>query len=187
MHKKQQGIVLIISMIMLLMMTLLGVTAMKTSLMEEKMAGNTRDATLAFHAAETALRDTEVWLTNQGAQPQATGNNSNRVWTKNSMDPYSANAVSWWQEIDGNNKINQTWWQTHAFEYVAPMVNGVIPSLANVSSPPRSIIEEKQTVMDTEGMAEASTARIYYQVTARGTGGSDQARSLVQSTVVRRY
>lgn len=40
MHNKQKGIALVISMIMLLMMTLLGISAMKTSMMEQKMAGN---------------------------------------------------------------------------------------------------------------------------------------------------
>ncbi|MCX7100437.1 MAG: PilX N-terminal domain-containing pilus assembly protein, partial [Methylobacter sp.] len=53
----QSGAVLIISLIMLLLLTLIGTTAMQTSTLEEKMAGNLRDRDIAFQAAESALRD----------------------------------------------------------------------------------------------------------------------------------
>ena len=55
----QSGAVLIISLIMLLLLTLIGTTAMQTSSLEEKMAGNLRDRDIAFQAAESALRDAE--------------------------------------------------------------------------------------------------------------------------------
>ena len=54
-HARQQGAVLIISMIFLIIMTLLAVTGMNTSSMEEKMASNSQEATRAFQAAETGL------------------------------------------------------------------------------------------------------------------------------------
>lgn len=56
---KQNGSALIISLMILIVMTLLGLTAMGTSGLQERMAGNTRDTALAFQAAETALRDAE--------------------------------------------------------------------------------------------------------------------------------
>lgn len=60
----QSGAVLIISLIMLLLLTLIGTTAMQTSSLEEKMAGNMRDRDIAFQAAESALRDAANDLTN---------------------------------------------------------------------------------------------------------------------------
>ena len=60
-HKsKQSGVVLVISLIMLVLLTLLGVTAMQTTSLEEKMAGNSKDRNIAFQAAEAALRDSEA-------------------------------------------------------------------------------------------------------------------------------
>lgn len=55
-----RGAALIIGMLILLMLTVLGIASVQVTLMEEKMAGNYRDAALAFHAAESALRDAEA-------------------------------------------------------------------------------------------------------------------------------
>lgn len=59
---KQQGAVLAVALIFLLVLTLLGVSSMKSTLLEEKMAGNMRDQSLAFQAAEAALRDGEAFI-----------------------------------------------------------------------------------------------------------------------------
>jgi type IV pilus assembly protein PilX len=54
-YKVQTGVVLVISLIILLLLTLIGLTAMQTTVLEEKMAGNLRDKNIAFQAAESAL------------------------------------------------------------------------------------------------------------------------------------
>jgi type IV pilus assembly protein PilX len=59
---RQRGAILIVSMLMLLVMTLIGVTAISTTTLEEKMAGNARQRQLAFQAADSALREAEAWL-----------------------------------------------------------------------------------------------------------------------------
>jgi type IV pilus assembly protein PilX len=59
---KQSGAVLIVSMLMLLVVTMLGITSMSPTVMEEKMAGNNRQKQLAFQAAGAGLRTAEVWL-----------------------------------------------------------------------------------------------------------------------------
>jgi len=51
----QSGAVLIIALIMLAVLTLLGVTAMHTTSLEEKMASNSQEGNRAFQLAETGL------------------------------------------------------------------------------------------------------------------------------------
>jgi len=51
----QQGAALVMALVILLILTLLGVTAMGTSSLEEKMAGNIQEATRAFEAGESGL------------------------------------------------------------------------------------------------------------------------------------
>jgi type IV pilus assembly protein PilX len=58
--KRQSGVVLPVSMIMLLLLTLIGITGSQVTGLEEKMAGNSRDSNLAFQAAEAALRAGEA-------------------------------------------------------------------------------------------------------------------------------
>ena len=58
----QSGVVLAISLIILLLLTIIGLSATQTTALEEKMAGNLRDKSLAFQAAESALRVAELRL-----------------------------------------------------------------------------------------------------------------------------
>ena len=60
--KYQSGVVLVISLIMLLALTLIGITGSSVSGLEEKMAANNKDVNLAFQAAEATLRDVEANL-----------------------------------------------------------------------------------------------------------------------------
>jgi type IV pilus assembly protein PilX len=53
--RHQSGAVLIVSLIILVVLTLLGVTAMNTSSLQEKIASNTQEQVHAFQAAETGL------------------------------------------------------------------------------------------------------------------------------------
>jgi len=56
----QRGVALVISLLLLLIVTLIGVSGMQTTVLEEKMAGNFKDKHIAFQAAESALREAEA-------------------------------------------------------------------------------------------------------------------------------
>lgn len=61
---RQSGAILFVSLILLLVLTLIGVTAMKTTTLQEKMASSHRQRAIAMQAAEAAVRQAEVWLVN---------------------------------------------------------------------------------------------------------------------------
>ena len=96
---RQHGTVLVIGLILLLLMTLIGVTAIQTTSLDERMAGNARDRNLAFQAAEAALRGAEndvksnstadllTKLTEIKPNPQ-----QDTAWNK--QQTYSANTIS---------------------------------------------------------------------------------------------
>ena len=61
-RRRQRGTVLAVSLLILLVVTLLTVSNMQSSILEEKMAGNNNDRNVAFQAAESGLREAEVFL-----------------------------------------------------------------------------------------------------------------------------
>lgn len=52
---RQRGIVLVVGLVFLLVLTILGVTALRTTTLEERMAGNLMSKTMAFQDAEAAI------------------------------------------------------------------------------------------------------------------------------------
>ena len=59
-HHAQRGMVLVASMMILIIITLLGLSAMRSAGLEERMSGNQYDQNYVFEAAEAALREAEV-------------------------------------------------------------------------------------------------------------------------------
>ncbi|WP_067983890.1 pilus assembly PilX family protein [Neptuniibacter pectenicola] len=55
----EKGAVLVVALIFLLILSLIGVSSMQGTTMQEKMSGNLRDQHSAFNAAEAALREGE--------------------------------------------------------------------------------------------------------------------------------
>jgi len=164
----QRGTTLVISLLILLVMTLIGVTSMSSSNMEEKMAGNDRDFNLAFYAAEAALRQAEDYIANNIVSTAAFGGGTTGLYALNSNpDIYAAS----------------TW--TNSITY-----SGTIDG---VSSQPKYIIEIMGIVgnddVNVAGYGESSgSGKITtFRITARGTGGSDGAVSMMQAYYGRRF
>lgn len=60
MNARERGAALVVCLIILVLVTLMGLTTMKTSVLQEKMAGGNADKSLALQAAEMALKDAEL-------------------------------------------------------------------------------------------------------------------------------
>ncbi len=59
--RKQQGVALVISLIILVSLTMLGLTSIQRTTTDLAMAGNQRENGLMFHAAELALLEAEIY------------------------------------------------------------------------------------------------------------------------------
>ena len=56
---RQQGVALVVVLILLLIMTVLGLATLRGAMMEERMSANLYDRSLGFQSAEIALREAE--------------------------------------------------------------------------------------------------------------------------------
>ena len=93
----QRGTALVMTLVILLLLTMLGITAINTSTLEERMAGNTKDQNLSFQAAETALRAAEIWVQSTTAATQLAVNNANGIYTP--ADP-ALTSLEIWDSVD---------------------------------------------------------------------------------------
>ena len=170
---RQNGAVLIICLFILLIMSLVGITSMSTTSLEEKMAGNMRDKNTALQASEAALEDGEAWLASLNAEPADTtscGSPPCNVWALNVL-PNLADQ-------------SQSWWKSNAREYGASGAKDI----SDVSTDPYFVIEAQAFVRDNlDSGQNPPTGRSFYRVTGRGSGGTDDAQAILQSTYVTRF
>ena len=157
---QEKGAVLVISLIMLLLLTLIGVTATQVTGLEERMAGNMRDSNLAFQSAESALRAGENLLT-QATLPSFTSAGTNGLYAQTGTPP---GAYDTW----GANTASYS----AASDQVAANPQYVIQRLANI---------ESGSSLDASSFGQSEI----YRITARGVGGTDTAVAVVQSTYKR--
>ena len=68
-HRKQRGIALITSLILLVVMTLLGLAAIRGITQEERMAGHSYSRSLDFQGSESALRTIEELVESNKPMP----------------------------------------------------------------------------------------------------------------------
>lgn len=83
-YKKQDGAVLVVAMVILIVMTIIGVSSRVSSSLQQKMSTAYQQRILAGYAAEAALRTAEAWLT---TNVRSTGNISN--FSSNNAGLYS--------------------------------------------------------------------------------------------------
>lgn len=176
-ENKQSGAVLVVSLILLLVMTLLALSAMRSTTLEERMGGNARNQETAFQAAEAVLRAGEASLLVYTTEPIASSDGSTDIWVLDTPDPDSTNSTAWWQEPTRDS----AWWISEAVAYPG--------ALDGVASDPMYLLEAADFVRDSLvlGQQQDETGKVFYRVTARATGGNDLARVLLQSTYARRY
>jgi type IV pilus assembly protein PilX len=158
----QRGTALVMALVFLLLMTMLAITAINTSTLEERMAGNTKDQNLAFQAAETALRAGELWVDSRTLPTQLTAPSTAPFF--GIYNP-STTGTEIWDTVDWNDTTN------------AVKSYSTTP-LTDVSTPPKYIIE----VLSIGPATPPATNTYIVRITARGTGASNSTVSMVQST-----
>lgn len=158
---RQGGVVLVIALIMLVITTLLAVSAAQVTGLNERMAGHSRDRDRAFQAGEAALREGERVL-QLAVLPAFDG-------TGGRYPVPIPGATPRWKTI--------SWTGSAAPSYGA--------SIAGVAAPPRYIVEELATIAGAGASLDATdtaSSNTFYRVTARAVGGQEGTVVILQTT-----
>lgn len=165
---RQKGVVLIISLLILVIITIIGIGSMQSTIVEEKMATNANDQNIAFQAAETALRYTEE-ISIEGLLNTSNFNGTSGLYGQNDVEP---------------DLFATTWDDTNSLQYPY--------SANNIMTQPRYMIRLMDTIVGSDSnkmlnirgyrrhsISSANTT--VFRVTARGTGSTDQSQVIVRS------
>jgi type IV pilus assembly protein PilX len=104
----EQGVALIIGLIILAVLSLIGVAAFSVTTQEERMAGNSRDRIRAFEAAEASLRDCESAVSTGGTGIfSGTGGMYLGPTSSSSASITEGWSESVWQNTTTSNQVRQ--------------------------------------------------------------------------------
>ncbi len=83
--QRERGVALIISLILLTLMSLVGMASVRAISKEERMVAQTFDRSVAFQAAESALREAEGWIEQAGRPSPAANADCTMMGTPNQV------------------------------------------------------------------------------------------------------
>ena len=187
---REQGAVLAIGLLILVVMTLIGVTAMTTTSLENKMAGNLKDWNLALQAAEAALRDAETDIATTSrvsGKPNAVDNCATLLSIPAEQDGQCTSSpgasTNIWQTIDWTDSAAKVKYVTYG-RWTHP-VGTAYTAADGYATLPRYIIEPMDDAGKPGNSLDFSKSKTKtFRVTAVGYGGSNLANVMLQSTYV---
>ncbi|WP_316672467.1 PilX N-terminal domain-containing pilus assembly protein [uncultured Tolumonas sp.] len=154
---RQSGIALFVCLLFTLMITMVAVVGIQSETLSERVAANARDKTLAFQAAEAALRDAETFMANAVVN----FNDANGFYDSSDGSRKDINVVA------GGLRVYQ---------------GAALPKLV---VPPVTIVEKLPANLFSDGSLEAGKVKKdtpdMYRITARGRGNSITSDVVVQS------
>jgi type IV pilus assembly protein PilX len=174
---RQSGAILIVSLIILLLMTLIGITSLRTTTLEERMAGNMRDHMLAFEAAEAGLESAQQFIDSSVVSLGAFDSDGSDGLYDDTIPSDKTKSI-WevidWTGSDGGNDNKAI----------------IATAIGGIKTPPKYVIQHygsieidvDKTNMSGYGQNTGAGQVQMFEITARGTGGSDNAVVILQAT-----
>jgi len=202
-QSNQRGFVLITALMFLIILTLLGLSSMRTNSLLERMAGYSIDRQVALQAAEAALRDAELDISKGRASgdtgfSDGCGNAgyykglckvniiNDPIWVALS-DPANEEYSAWVKGVDGLSKSRSVAYGKETGKLAYTIGSGFSTSAASQSpaGQPRYIIE---AVSFPGGGSlvkgfDSSSQDYIYRVTAVGFGRRGTSRVMLQAVL----
>jgi type IV pilus assembly protein PilX len=179
--QKNQGIILILTLIILLSLSVLSVIGMQTMILQETMAGNMRNRSLAFQAADSALRGAEAAI-------QAVINAGTVAATYAPGSPADATLAV--NEAFPNIFDDSQWASRQAYNGNGGQFSALVGS-GQLAAVPRFMarylgqmpIDLSQRPLTAPSANNLPPVSLYdtFEIISRGSGGTAQVRVLLQS------
>lgn len=171
---REQGSALTMSLVFLVLLTIIGISAMNFSSLEERMAGNFKDQYLAFQAAESALKDAETDAFNNisNATP-FTSSCTNGLCLPTGSGAYVWDTVDWSTGSTTSRQYGAYTGSPTIGTSLAAQPRYIIEDIPNPTTPPAG-----ESAADP--WKRGATGNEYYRITARGVGSTSQSQAMLQ-------
>ena len=175
--KRQAGMALLICLIFLTALTLLGLSASADAILQKKLAANLQETERARQSALSTLSWAEHWLLEQdGIAPDSC------------TEPCSGFHIHGPGDLPPKPEFEDlSWWLDHGHEAGVNPVNGdrITTVSAGSIDPPLWTIE---AIHSSPASEDGSTKlQTWYRLLARGSGRTNAAVSVIESTLVRSW
>lgn len=186
--KKEQGMVLIFSMVILVLITMLGMATLNIASLEKKMAANMQNSLIALQSAESVLSECERYL-----RETTTVDLEQRDRTQQLIGLLDEA----FRIIDANQLPEQWWldegfWQQYGFSTKDSTLLVADGELYKPVLPPKCMIEyigNGASAMDSDTSlyrgSNSADAKLLYRVTAFSYGASTLSQSIIQSHFIK--
>lgn len=163
-HQKQSGLALVISLILLVILTMLGLSSMQGTMTEIAMSGNLRESNLSFQAAEVGLISAEEYIENSISR--TVYNNANGLLDENTVDPDYFDDANW----NAVQVSSATIWDVHSkpkfiIKYLGDRSQNAVAAV-NIGG---------------YGTAQPGRTVSNFRTTSRGYGQTVRSTTMVQS------
>lgn len=161
---RQRGVALVVAMVLLIVITLVGLAAMRGTIMQQKMAANLYDRQIAFQNAEAALRAAAAMVP---SNPALIARNCQSPSVTCLANPFADSGLpsgaihsvsvgaGTGQYTAGNNAVGQPQF--------------VVESMGNWTDPTTSTGFNKTANSHNYGAQGKSTTALFYRITARSS------------------
>lgn len=200
MRHLQQGSVLIVSLILLLLMTIVGVTGMNMTSLEERMSGNYRDHEMAFQAAEAALVEGETFVESTNltladfyTSPACSGANCFKSNCSGGTVNGTAGGLCFTgtftkstEPVNSCTLDTSKPWESMT-RWATPSQVAEATTIAGISAKAKFIIEFRCFTVRDDTNASADPSKLaqwapLFRITALAQGGTSDSRVMLQST-----
>lgn len=181
--KNNQGIILILTLVILLSLSVLSVIGIQTMILQETMAGNMRNRSLAFQAADSALRGAEGAI-------QAVISASGDTATNPTVTALNADFAAFATAGDFNFFADGTWAGRTAYagngnEFSALVAAGQLAAVPQyiaryLGQLPIDLSQRPLTAPSANNNPPVSLYDTF-EIVSRGSGGTANVRVLLQS------
>lgn len=179
-YSDQQGAALLISLVILLVLTVLAVSSMQGTALQERMVAAQRDAQLALEGAEHALQEAEQLL---NSAPLPIFNNNNGLFTVTGSAPAGSilHAAATWSSSANSREASMPVLDGENMLAEAPrFFIQVLPATAI------SVNQEMPLNMGGYGAGDGEEIQVTaYRIVARSTGRTGQTPRIIEAHVFR--